>query len=41
MFAGKKYNNFSGLQTAFKNIISKSRNGVEIDEESAKMVEEL
>jgi len=41
MFAGKKYNNFSGLQTAFKNIISKSRNGVEVDEEAAKMVEEL
>lgn len=40
-FAGKKYNNFSGLQTAFKNIISKSRNGVEIDEDSHKMVEEL
>lgn len=40
-FAGKKYNNFSGLQTAFKNIISKSRNGVEVDEESQKMVEEL
>jgi len=40
-FADKKYNNFSGLQTAFKNIISKSRNGAELDEESTDMVKEL
>jgi len=40
-FAGKKYNNFSGLSTQFKNIISKSRNGVEVDEDSSKMVREL
>lgn len=40
-FCGRKYNNFSGLQTAFKNIISKSKNGNEVNEEAFEMVKEL
>jgi len=41
MFAGKKYNNFSGLQTEFKNIISKTRNGAELEKDQAALLKEL
>jgi len=41
MFAGKKYNNFSGLQTEFKNIISKTRNGAELEADQAALLKEL
>jgi len=40
-FAGKKYSNFSGLQTQFKNIISKTRNGAELGDSDVDMLKEL
>lgn len=41
MFAGKRYNNFSGLQTEFKNIISKTRNGAELDTTQVDLLKEV
>lgn len=40
-FAGKKYSNFSGLQTQFKNIISKTRNGADLGDSDVDMLKEL
>jgi len=41
MFAGKRYNNFSGLQTEFKNIISKTRNGAELETAQNELLKEV
>lgn len=41
IFAGKKYNNFSSLQTEFKNLISKTRNGAEIEGDQIELLKEL
>lgn len=40
-FGDRKFNNFSNLQTEFKNIISKTRNGAEVDEAACALLREL
>merc|ERR1711862_895241 len=41
VFAGKKYSNYTGLKTQFKNMISKTRNGCELDKHGQDMLKEL
>lgn len=40
-FGGRRFSNFSNLQTEFKNIISKTKNGAEVEESAAAMLREL
>merc|ERR1712183_446566 len=40
-FGGKRYNNFSGLQTEFKNIISKTRNGAKLETAQVDLLKEV